>query len=553
MMFPEESRYGWGVYDIPMPRAVGASYPVRRKMTGKTPFPIRRKVASNPWCSSSVFRIFIDDFPWGQALLLTFLSAAVLTSISVFNSAFRIHQDEQLSKSVDIIVSVIEEEDRSNISPIEEKPLPTTDYDHVQQEVVRKPTVEEPQQIIITELKGEKQAVNSEKQRGVPEEPLADAREKPSISHKLTKPPLTIASTVFPTETLREHEKITIPPPAFHQRKYMGKDTDRISQRTQSDVATNLVSREKNEPTTQNFHVDRLQRKYKSTMSNPANSRTTQQRPSKDLVAFNRLAVTAEVALPEPDQSTQRYALKGKHPRHPMQAASPDTDQQVSFQSRKRIENTKLEPQTRVRSFPTRSPPRHSASQGTARATGFPTLKQQTPALDVTTPPKRRLSGGRYVFAENNRNQSLIPEGANQKFSFRAQKRGENLILVPPAQAKSFSNDHQLRQNSSTFSAGAPDFSGEVLPDAIDPPQLISLREFNVCKDPEEEFRLKTQLATRLDGPSWVEAGKVLFFCKYPESGYTMQVDIYNPHGRLFKDRCELLQLAVNGLLNTKK
>jgi hypothetical protein len=163
------------------------------------------------------------------------------------------------------------------------------------------------------------------------------------------------------------------------------------------------------------------------------------------------------------------------------------------------------------------------------------------------------MSDERYVFAENNRNQSLIPADANQKFSFQAKKRGENLILVPPAQAKSFSNDHQVRQNSPTFSAGTPDFSGDVLPDEIDPSQLISLREFNVCKDPEKEFSLKTQLAIRLDGPSWVKAGKVLFFCKYPESGYTMQVDIYNPHGRLFKDRCELLQLAVNGLRNAKK
>jgi hypothetical protein len=274
--------------------------------------------------------------------------------------------------------------------------------------------------------------------------------------------------------------------------------------------------------------------------------------PSKDLVAFNRLAETAEVALPDTDQSTQRYALKGKHPLHPMQVASPDTDQKVSFQSRKRKENPKLEPQTLVRSFSTRSPSRHSPSQRTAKATRFPTLKQQTPDLNVT-PPKGRMSDEHYVFAENNRNQSLTPEGANQKSFFRAQNRGENLILVPPAQAKSFSNDNQVRQNSSTLSAGAPDFSGEVLPDEIDPSQLISLREFNVCKDPEEEFSLKTQLAIRLDGPSWVEAGKVLFFCKYPESGYTMQVDIYNPHGRLFKDRCELLQLAVNGLLNAKK
>ena len=552
MMFPEESPYGWGAYDIPMPRAVGASYPGRRKITIKIPFLLRRKVASNPWCSSGVSRIFIDDFQWGQALLLTFLSALVLTSISVFTNILRVHQDEQLSKPVDIIVSVMKEEDRRKISPIKEKPLPQTDYDRVEQEVVRKPAAEEPQQIIITELKEERQAVNSEKQRSVTKEPLADARGKPSISRTLTKAPLTIASTMVPTETRREHEKITIPPPAFHQRKYMAKNSDTISQRTQPDVATNLVSGKKNEPTTQIVHVDRLRRKYTSAISNPAQSRTTQQVPSKEPIAFNRLSETAEIALPDTDQSTQRYALKGKHPSHPMQAGPLSTDQHVSFQSRKQMENTKLEPRSQVRSFAKRSPSQHSPSQGTAKATKFPKLKQQTPDLNVT-PPEGRMSDGRYVFAENNHNSSLTPEGANQKFSFRAQKRGENLILVPPAQAKSFSHDHQVRQNSSTFSAGAPDFSGEVLPDAIDPSKLISLREFNVCKDPEEEFSLKTQLAIRLDSPSWVEAGKVLFFCKYPESGYTMQVDIYNPHGRLFKDRCELLQLAVNGLDKAKK
>lgn len=552
MMFPEESAYGWGVYEIPMPRVVGAFYPGRRKMMVKIPFSIRRKVALNPWCSSSVSRIFIDDFPWGQALLLTFLSAVVLTSISFFTNILRVHQDEQLSKPVDIIVSVIEEEDRRKISPIREKPLPKSDYDHVEQKVVRKPTVEEPQQIIMTELKEENQAVNREKQRSVPEKPLVDAREKPSINHELTKAPLTTPSTMFSTETLRENEKITIPPPAFHQRKYMGKDTDRISQRTQPDVATNLVSRKKNEPTTQIVHVDRLQRKYKSTASKPAKSRTTQQMPPKDLGAFNRLAETAEVALPDTDPSTQRYDLKGKLPSHPMRAGPLSTDQQVSFESRKRIENEKLEPQTQVRSFQTRPPSRHSASQGTARANGFPRLQQQSPTLDIS-PPKGSLSDGRYLFAENNRNQSLTPESTNQKSFFRVKKRGENLILVPPAQAKSFSNGHQTRQNKSTFSARTPDFSGEVLPDAIDPSQLVSLREFNVCKDPEEEFRLKTQLAIRLDGPSRVEAGKVLFFCKYTESGYTIQVDIYNPQGRLFKDRCELLQLAVNGFSKAKK
>jgi hypothetical protein len=42
----------------------------------------------------------------------------------------------------------------------------------------------------------------------------------------------------------------------------------------------------------------------------------------------------------------------------------------------------------------------------------------------------------------------------------------------------------------------------------------------------------------------------VVFFVKYTESGYTIQIHIYNPHGRSFKDRCEVLDLALDRILN---
>jgi hypothetical protein len=41
-----------------------------------------------------------------------------------------------------------------------------------------------------------------------------------------------------------------------------------------------------------------------------------------------------------------------------------------------------------------------------------------------------------------------------------------------------------------------------------------------------------------------------VFFIKYTESGYTIEIGIYNPQGRLFKDRCEVLELAINSIAN---
>jgi hypothetical protein len=477
MMFPEESLYGWGVYEIRMPRAVHDIYSDKWKNIFKTPCSGKRKAGSHPWRLFNTSRIFIDDFPWGQTLLLTLLSALVLASISVINSALPRNQDEQLSKPVDIIISVLEEEDRRNISPtnpIKEKQLPTTDYDHVEQEVVAKPVAEEPQQIIMTELK----------------------------------------------------------------------DTDRVSQRTGSKVVNNFVSRKNNKPAIHSVHAGRLRRKYESSVSNLEKSRTPQQMPSTAPFAFNRLAETAEVALPNTDQANHRPALKGNGSRLPRQAAPLSTDQLISFQPQERKENPILKPQTQARSFSTRPPQRHSGSQGTVRGTKFATPQQQIPVLDATL-PKRRLSDERYVFAEKARHQSQTEQNTNQKFSLQPRKQQESLLPISPAMTKSVSKDFRPPQKSSTSLARAPDFSAEVLPDEIDPSHLISLTEFKVCTDPEEEFRLKTQLAIRLDGPSWFKAGRVLFFCKYPESGYTMQVAVYNPQRRIFKDRCEVLQLAV--------
>jgi hypothetical protein len=540
MIHPEEKLYGWGVYGITMPRALESIHPDQRKTSAKIPSATRRKVASKLWCSSGVFRIFIDDFPWNQALLLTFLSTVILASVSVINRTFPIQQVDQLSKPVEIIISMFEEESEKNISPIQEKKrLPQVDDDYSKQEIMAKMAVEEQQHIIITESKEAKQSVNVEKPRNALR-----------TVNKPVKAPRTIASSALLAETEPEYEKITLSPPTSPH--YLGKNDNRILQPKRSDVATNFQSKTNNKIADRILHTDRLQRRYESVRSKIEKSENSRQLPATDISAFHRLIEPAEVVSPNTGQSEHRYAFGGKGASHPMQIASLRSNPQVSFQPRKQGENPKLEPQRKIKDFSARSPAQHSLSQQSFLPTRFSTLKKQAPVYD-SAPGKGRLSDKRYILAENNRYQSLKHESTNQQFSFQQQNQEEDISLVPPAPTKSFADEHEVPTNSPALLTKTQDFSGEILPNEVDPSKLISLKEFNVCTDPEEEFRLRTQLAVQLDRSFWIQTGRVLLFFKHPESGYTIQIRIYNPYGRIFRDRCELLQLALNSILHRTK
>lgn len=542
MIHPEEKLYGWGVCGITMPRALDTIHADNRKTSVRILSAIRPKVAPNLWCSSGVSRIFIDDFPWNQALLLTFLSTVILAFVSVINSTFPIKQRERLSKPADIIISVLEEESQKNISPIqEEKPLPKADHDYVEQEVMTKTVIEEQQHIIIAELKEAKQPVKEVKPVNAPIEPLPDVREKLHSSDKLVKLPRTIASSMSLVDTKLGYQKIPISPPnSFQQSNYAGK----------SDVTTIFESKNHNPVTNRIPRTDRPQRKYKSAMSKQEISGNNRQMPTTDISAFHGLVESAEVASPDTGQSDHRYALEGKSSRHSMQVAPLRASQQVSFQLRKPRENSQLEPQRQIKYFSPKSPAQHNASQQSLPTARFPTLQGQDPVHD-STPLKGRLLDERHILAVND--QSRKHESTNQQLPFQQQRQEEHLMQVPPVSTKSFADGPGVLTSSPALLTQTQDFSGAILPDEVDPSKLISLKAFNVCTDPEEEFTLKTQLAVRLDGHFWIQAGYVLFFLNHTESGYTMQVRIYNPHSRVFRDRCELLQLALQAVLHRKK
>jgi hypothetical protein len=138
----------------------------------------------------------------------------------------------------------------------------------------------------------------------------------------------------------------------------------------------------------------------------------------------------------------------------------------------------------------------------------------------------------------------------NRELSFASQKQQKNEL---PALGLPHKMIAQTKPAVTKTSGNAPrmhNFPDTVAQDEIDSTQLVSLQAFNVCKDPEMEFHQKTQMAAHLLQPTRIAAQGVVFFVKYTESGYTIQIQIYNPHERSFKDRCEVLDLALDRILN---
>jgi hypothetical protein len=78
---------------------------------------------------------------------------------------------------------------------------------------------------------------------------------------------------------------------------------------------------------------------------------------------------------------------------------------------------------------------------------------------------------------------------------------------------------------------------------AYDPARMISLNQLKACIDPNAEIPLKESLAAGLDTDGRCSLRSMIFFFKYPENAYTLQVDIYNPEN--FVDRCDALRTAL--------
>jgi hypothetical protein len=98
---------------------------------------------------------------------------------------------------------------------------------------------------------------------------------------------------------------------------------------------------------------------------------------------------------------------------------------------------------------------------------------------------------------------------------------------------------------ASPAAADAFDYLDRIAPAELDPSVRVSLERLRTCLDPGEERRLKSRLAAMLSRPTLCRTRGVVFDVRFPESAYSIHIDLYNYEGKTFSDRCAALTLAV--------
>lgn len=137
---------------------------------------------------------------------------------------------------------------------------------------------------------------------------------------------------------------------------------------------------------------------------------------------------------------------------------------------------------------------------------------------------------------------AMLPPGERAETSFAgAARQPEAGLPGPTVRTASFP-----RSGPAQAAPGKSfDFLDSVGPADLDPSVMVSLNRLRTCLDPDEELALRARLAGMLSGPGLCRSGGVVFDIRYPETAYSVHVDLYNYERREFPDRCAALRLAV--------
>jgi hypothetical protein len=398
------------------------------------------------------------------------------------------YQTQQPPKPVEIVIAI----QKTEVVPDEQRseiaPAPVT----VAKEAVPEPIDQTPREPVMENPK----AITTAVLKKLPPEPkIPPVQVKPQVLPKKTREPRHIASIKPDMVKPIEPAKINIPPPKVRKRRYVKKDSDKILQPHQVSKTTHL---------------------------SPATN-----------AKFNE-----DIDVGDPRTVSKSYPLLAE-----TQTAPSHTEPLASFQAPRSIKigNFKLKKTNRQTGRPLPAAPPE-----TSQDVSFMSSRTAGTRLSLVARTDRR-----YTSVKTDQPQMQAVQSTNREITFQSQQKKKNLALAMPVSNRLIGKVGRSVADNSDATPTAPDFSATVVPAELDPEDLISLQAFNVCKDPQREFRQKTLLAAQLLGPTRVESDGVVFFIKYTESAYTIEINIYNPHGRAFKNRCEVLELALKRIVKS--
>jgi hypothetical protein len=133
---------------------------------------------------------------------------------------------------------------------------------------------------------------------------------------------------------------------------------------------------------------------------------------------------------------------------------------------------------------------------------------------------------------------------ASDKASVALPGAGTEESLIGPA-ATVINTTTQMATTLPVGGGGSFDFLDSMASSDLDRSFMVSLNRLRTCRDPGEETKLKTSLASLLNQPAMCRSGGVVFDIRNPESAYSIHINLYNYEQKEFQDRCDALRLAV--------
>ncbi len=533
MIFQQESLYGWGVCCIPMPRSTQDILSDRRKRVNKGIYRERRRNAERQSALKIVSGLLAHDVHWPRTFLT--ISVSALSVILVFLSSFLIPvlPEPKRAEPVEIEISVKKEFD----------PVPPINR-HVPKNDSQKP----PMQVRTMEKKPAtpSRAPLPQLQNNDAQVKLLQAKMRPMerrhVRSKPSPPPgekavmqeaVAIKETAIPTPMTRN--------PVHRERKSVaGIPQSKASAFFSEDTDTALAD------------IPAAVHRYS---------------PIK-LAKNEAVKENADAPIPLPSGRTDSFLTDKDAPTQIMAPAGRtqkdyhrkiDPGNRISMVSTRSSEVFKQKEDPGMETFPAKGPLSRNRVRSPEKVVtpddysgAFLADHLQPEPSDISV-EKPTVVGKTFPVDEANARSRDpdLPRHPNRNMDFSSPENemtGEGDVRIGPRTVLSAGvakDDGKLRMPAAAD--GALDVAAI---EEMDPSKIINLKQLAVCRDPEAEFILKTRLATLLSGPRNCRSDDMVFFFKYTESGYTLQVNIYNPRGILLMDRCSVLQMAIDCVEN---
>ena len=545
MIVSHHHQYGWGAHSVPMPRAAVKNHPGLLSNSGAIACVSQAGSIRLKWQASKVYRIIIGDVSWKQPFVISILFSVLLVAIYSLNRVAPVDPLDAPIKPVDIVVAMQNQESPDTQPFLDQLPLEAKEPKYTELTPITTPSNKNKPEKVVVQIPSQpkKRKIRFQSKRSETNLQLPIAKLKPK-TYQLTirqNQPAKAVKRKITTEL--QPDPLASAATVARQREYTLNDPDMALPQSQASPKSTFQSRKHDLDIPNKVANDAVyqSKNYRIPLEN--NLKSTFQSRQHDPDVPKRVTN-------DPVYQSKNYRMPIKNERMASQPPAPSHAFKGDF-SKTTTDTPLVASRLPQKQYHPQKKSTGSELTGASRADRPLSFNSQRSKGLSNAPPisPSQGSGSARLLSGTVKPGGPAPKATDNPLSFRSKKEVENIQALPGRAGKSVAKANRSADKEVNATANAPSLVYTAEVDQAEPSKFISLKEFNVCIDPEEEFRLKTKLAAYLPQPSQVDARGIVFLFQHTKSGYTIDIAVYNAIGRHFKDRCEVLALAIDSVV----